>query len=73
LQKIEEPFGPFTSWLSGLLEYFENVSYDQDKLNFFCSIIEQQLNLVFIHVIDNSYDTIFSAQELKAIHDGEDQ
>lgn len=70
LKKITEPLGDFTQWLNDLLSYFETQSYNQALLAYFLPVISGQLNLIFYHVIDHSYDTDLSHEEGKKIHDG---
>ena len=70
LKKVTEPLGDFNQWLNKLLMYFETQSYNQALLTYFLPVISRQLNLIFYHVIDNSYDTDLSHEEGKKIHDG---
>jgi hypothetical protein len=71
LDLIEEPLGPFTSWLKDVCIYIETLNYSDEICAHFSSIIKRSLHSVFYHVIDNSYTTEKSKEELQRIHDGE--
>lgn len=70
LSKISEPLGDFTQWLKDLFLYLEAQNYKKSLLDYFLPDIRDQLNLIFFHVIDNSYNAEISQIELKKIHDG---
>ncbi len=70
LNLITEPLGDFTQWLKNLLLYLKEQKYQKKLLHYFQKEINDQLNLVFYHVIDNSYNTEMSLLELQKIHDG---
>ena len=70
LKKIKEPLGHFTQWLFELTTYLADQNFDMDLIIFFTPVVKDQLNSVFYHVIDNSYDTLVSHEERKRIHDG---
>ncbi|EKD71683.1 MAG: hypothetical protein ACD_46C00125G0007 [uncultured bacterium] len=70
LKNINEPYGQFTQWLSDLISFFVTQEYKQEILSYFLPEIRDRLNMIFYHVIDNSYDTDISAEESKKIHDG---
>lgn len=70
LKAIHEPLGEFTQWLVDVVLYFAENQYRQPLLTFFLQEIMDRLNLIFYHVIDNSYDTNISREEGKKIHDG---
>ncbi len=71
LNKINEPLGEFTGWLSQLLLFLEKENFHEPLLNFFIPEIKERLNLIFYHVIDNSYDeTHISLEESRKIHKG---
>ncbi len=68
LSHIAEPLGPFTQWLAKVLLYIVAHDFQQEHLTRFAPLIESHLNDVFMHVIDNSYDTTYSQQALNNIH-----
>jgi hypothetical protein len=70
LNKINEPLGFFTQWLNELCIYFSNLDYKQETIDYFTLHIQNNLNSIFLHVIDQNYATHYSADELKKIHDG---
>lgn len=70
LRNIDAPLGEFTQWLSDVLSFFATQQYKQELLTYFLPEISDRLNLIFYHVIDNSYDTDISLEESKKIHDG---
>ena len=70
LSKIYEPLGDFTQWLSNVISYFASQDYQQKLLDFFLPEIIQRLNLIFYHVIDNSYDLSIDKKKAQHIHDG---
>lgn len=70
LTKIEEPLGVYTSWLNDVLNAIEANHYHQPIIQYFSPMIQDELNQIFAHVIDNSYETHYSNESLQAIHDG---
>jgi hypothetical protein len=70
LNRINQPLGEFTQWLSDVISFFEEQHYRKELLDYFLPEIIDRLHAVFYHVIDNSYDTPLSAEEAKRIHDG---
>lgn len=70
LDRIEEPLGSFTQWLYEVTSFLSSQNYKPGLVNCFLQEIKDRLNLIFFHVIDNTYDTILSRAELKKIHDG---
>lgn len=71
LDSINEPLGDFTSWLHSVCVYLAKVDYDEAFCLHFSPIIKRSLNSVFLHVIDDSYTTKKSKEELQRIHDGD--
>lgn len=71
LKKIDEPLGHFTQWFSEVIHFFSMQEYREELLNYFLPEIRHRLNLIFYHVIDNSYETTITLEESKKIHDGE--
>jgi hypothetical protein len=57
LNCINEPLGPFSIWLSKLIQYFASQNYKPSLLAYFIPQIQRNLNSIFLHVIDNSYET----------------
>lgn len=70
LQQITEIHGTFTAWLNNTLLAIEANDYPQILIEKFTPIIQEELNNIFIHVIDQSYCTEKSLDHLKRIHDG---
>lgn len=70
LEKIEKPLGLYTQWLFNLTQYFAGIEYRQTMLDYFLPIIQTNLNQVFLHVIDDSYDTTMTHEERLNIHNG---
>lgn len=70
LARINEPLGTFTQWLDQLCDYLASIHYRQNMLDYFCPIIAEQLNVIFYHAIDGTYDTPLSLDELRRIHNG---
>lgn len=70
LMSITEPLGYFTQWLSGVISYLTSVHYKPELLMYFLPDIISELNAIFVHVIDASYDLNISLEEAKRIHDG---
>jgi hypothetical protein len=70
LKKINEPLGYFTKWLSDVINFFSMQEYRQELIDYFLPEIRDRLNLIFYHVIDNSYEIKISIEESKKIHDG---
>lgn len=70
LDKIIEPFGVFTGWLNEVISYLSKQDHTIMMFELFLQEIRQRLNLVFYHVIDESYERNISIAEAKKIHDG---
>lgn len=70
LSSITEPLGYFTQWLSGVISYLASLNYKEELLIYFLPDIIAELNAIFVHVIDTSYDMNISLEEAKRIHDG---
>lgn len=70
LDQINEPLGSYTGWLKKLIQYFASQDYPPTLLTYFLPEIQHRLNLIFEHVIDNSYETELSSEVLQQIHDG---
>lgn len=70
LLSITEPLGYFTQWLSGVISYLASLDYKKELLIYFLPDIISELNGIFVHVIDTSYDMNISLEEAKRIHDG---
>jgi hypothetical protein len=68
---ITHEFGPFTKWLSMVMNNIIYHNFDAELIARFTPIIQKQLNLIFLHVIDPSYNSDKSPDELKKIHDGD--
>lgn len=70
LMLITEPLGHFTQWLSALIAHVASLHYKKELLAYFLPDIINELNGIFVHVIDSSYNLNISMEEAKAIHDG---
>lgn len=72
LAKIGEPLGPYTQWLSDTLRFLtDHMEVGNPMLPLIQQQIIKELNFVFYHDIDNSYDTDCSSELLLKIHNGE--
>lgn len=71
LADISEPLGAYTSWLKKILENLAASKYNPNLIAFFMPLITKELNYIFFHEIDNSYDTPHTAEILLKIHNGE--
>lgn len=70
LLAITQPWGDLTRWLNGALHFLRVGQYDREAILSFSTELQNQLNAVFEHVIDNSYATSHSKTYLKAVHEG---
>lgn len=71
LRKVDSPLEDFTKWLFDVIDLCALEKYRQKLLDYFLPLIMNQLNSVFFHVIDHSYDTTtISLEKSKDIHDG---
>jgi len=71
LSVIQEPLGTFTQWLRDVCDYIESKQYHETLCTHFSPLVEKNLNSIFFHVIDNTYNTEKTREELQRIHDGE--
>lgn len=71
LDNIAEPLGLYTSWLKKLVTNIEESQYCPNLIAFFTPLITKELNHIFIHEIDTTYDTPHSEEYLLKIHNGE--
>lgn len=71
LNNIREPLGVFNQWLVEVINFLERQDYNQEMLDIFILEIKKRLNLVFYHVIDQSYERNISLEQLVKIHSGE--
>ncbi len=71
LQMIVEPLGVYTMWLSETLFALEQNQYPPALVKAMTGIIKKELNGIFLHVIDPSYDTPHTHEHLLAVHRGE--
>lgn len=55
LNKINEPFGELTQWLTNVTAFFSEQQYKQVFLDLFLIEIQRELNALFLHVIDNNH------------------
>lgn len=70
---INEPLGIYTQWLQKVLNTIMINDYNRFLIDDFAPLISQELNVIFVHDIDNSYDTHLSPYELASIHTGDAQ
>lgn len=73
LMQIQGPLGVYTRWLHETLIFLKNQNYKQGFLDLFLPQIQSRLNLVFFHVIDNSYERTVSLEAARKIHHGIDE
>ncbi|HEX4044243.1 MAG TPA: hypothetical protein VHZ76_01075 [Gammaproteobacteria bacterium] len=71
LDKISEPLGLYTTWLKQTVVMLQENNFCENLVNYFTPMITSELNHIFQHDIDNSYDTPHSAEYLLKIHRGE--
>jgi hypothetical protein len=71
LELIEEPLGAFTSWLLEVCIFLEENAYEKNLCDTLQSVVKNALNSIFLHVIDNSYDTDIPREILLEIHQGQ--
>lgn len=71
LAQIEEPLGAYTGWLKRALQVIGDNGDNQEIIAVMQTDIINELNYVFQHDIDNSYDTDISDEFLFKIHNGE--
>lgn len=71
LEKISEPLGLYTTWLKQTTVMLRENDYCEHLINYFTPMITNELNYIFQHDIDNSYDTPHSIEYLLRIHRGE--
>jgi len=55
LNKVNEPLGEFTQWLTKVNAFFSDQQYKQEFLDLFLQEIQSELNGLFLHVIDNNH------------------
>jgi CRISPR/Cas system CSM-associated protein Csm2 small subunit len=70
LRQVTEEYGPFTSWLSETLDAIEQNNYREVLVKHFSVIIRNELYNIFVHVIDESYETDKPRDYLQQVHDG---
>ena len=70
LQMINEEYGQYTGWLKEVIELTLQNGATKEQISFFNNSIRDNLNRVFMHVIDNSYETKIDKETLQDIHDG---
>ncbi|MHB1948994.1 MAG: hypothetical protein ACYCQI_12880 [Gammaproteobacteria bacterium] len=70
LLEITQPWGELTRWLNESIHFLRIGQYNREAIIAFSSVLQDRLNEVFEHVIDNSYDTPHSKTFLKAVHEG---
>jgi hypothetical protein len=71
INNITEPLGVYTKWLKELLESLIVGNYNQKLTAAMQALIQKELNGIFLHVIDPSYETEYSSDELLKIHQGD--
>ncbi len=71
LDNISGPLGLYTGWLKQITDTLRDNDYCPQMTDYFTPMIISELNHIFQHDIDNSYDTQHSAEYLLKIHRGE--
>lgn len=69
LSNISEEKGDFTAWLAQICETVM-ITNNQELINRFAPLIQSELNQIFLHVIDQSYDTDKTLEYLLDVHQG---
>jgi hypothetical protein len=69
LNQVSESF-PFIVWLKEAINVMEVNEYHPPVIAFYKKAITEELNSLFLHVIDPSYDTSYTPDELWTIHQG---
>ena len=70
LELIEEPLGEFTAWLLKVCIFLEENTCEKNLCEALAPVVKNALNSIFLHVIDNSYDTEIPLETLLEIHQG---
>lgn len=70
LGSIGEPLGIYTTWLRDVINSIKKNNYQQSIIDLFTDHIQHELNQIFIHEIDDSYDTEHSDFYLHQVHTG---
>ncbi|KTD66233.1 hypothetical protein [Legionella shakespearei] len=70
LQTVSEPWGDFNRWLNEELHLLTHIKEDSELMAEHTLSIKQNLAVLFEHVIDDSYDTPYTKEHLKSVHDG---
>ncbi len=68
-----EPLGIYTSWLKNALRVLKENDFHQPLVEAFTNSIKHELTLIFMHIIDDSYDTKLPKAYLQHIHDTGDK
>ncbi len=71
LNRITEDLGLYTNWLRLVVDEVVLSNFDVSIMQRFTPIIKEELNLIFLHVIDDTYEAEGHSKEiLQNIHDG---
>jgi len=70
LKNISEPLGVFTHWLFKVIRFLETQEFKKNMIALFLPEIQNRLNSIFFHVIDNSYERMVDVETARKIHTG---
>lgn len=70
LNNIKEPLGIFPQWLKEVLRSMKLNDYHPPLVEVLTKKIRSELNNIFLHVIDPSYESTLTQKELAQIHYG---
>lgn len=70
LKNIREPLGVFTQWLFQVIRFLETQQFSKPLIVLFLPEIQNRLNSIFFHVIDDSYDRMVDIEIARKIHTG---
>ena len=70
LKNISEFLWKEIIWLQDVCNYIVKLNYKPETLNHFSPLIQQRLNAIFYHYIDNNKDLDYTIEELDLMHNG---
>jgi hypothetical protein len=70
---IEETLTPGMLWMQKVCSYLRHIGFKADTLEYFRPLMEQYLNSMFYHYLENTLMKIYTLDELEQIHAGRQQ
>ncbi|MDP1603399.1 MAG: hypothetical protein Q8M03_09060 [Legionella sp.] len=70
---IEEPLAPGIQWMQKICSYLRRMDFKQETLDYFKPLMEQYLNAMFYHYLENTLLKVYTLDELEQIHAGRQQ